>query len=138
MANLKGWWEELTDGIEETPEYQAECFAIKIAMEIGKRIKELNITKMELAKNLGVSKSYISQILQGSNNMTILTICKIAKALGMKPDIDLQKIDYAQKMTDFLFASFDEEESEPNPLYDANDTKLGCEEGKLPAFAKVS
>ena len=134
MANLKGWWEELTDGIEETPEYQAESFAIKIAMEIGKRIEELNITKMELAKNLGVSKSYISQILQGSNNMTILTICKIAKALGMEPNIDLQKIDYAQKMTDFLFASFDEEESEPNPLYNANDTKLGCKEG----FAKVS
>ncbi len=138
MANLKGWWEELTDGIEETPEYQAESFAIKIAMEIGKRIEELNINKIEFARKLGVTNSYVSQILQGINNMTILTICKIAKALGMEPDIDLRKIDYSQNMTDSLFALFGEEESEPNPLYNANDTKLRREEGKFLALAEAS
>ena len=68
----------------------SEEIAFRIALEINERLKNIGMPKKNFAKSLGVSRPYVSQILQGENNMTILTICKIADALGMRPVIQLR------------------------------------------------
>lgn len=52
-------------------------------------LEDMNISKKELARRLGKSRSYVSQILSGSRNMTLGTLSDICFALGFKPEIKL-------------------------------------------------
>ncbi len=52
-------------------------------------MEDNSISKKELARRLGKSKSYITQILSGSRNMTLGTLSDICNALGFKPKIQL-------------------------------------------------
>lgn len=52
-------------------------------------MEDNSISKKELARRLGKSKSYITQVLNGSRNMTIGTLSDICNALGFKPKIQL-------------------------------------------------
>ena len=56
---------------------------------IGKRIRELRMVKgwsqQELAYRVGMEKSNLSVIETGKSNPQLLTICKIACALGVQP-----------------------------------------------------
>lgn len=57
----------------------------KDAEKLGKNLKEIRIkkeiTQTELAKTLGVDKSFISNIENGKNNPTLSTITNLAKSL---------------------------------------------------------
>ena len=44
---------------------------------------EKNLTLSELSRMSGVAKSHISNIESGEKNPTILTLCKLAKALDV-------------------------------------------------------
>jgi transcriptional regulator with XRE-family HTH domain len=81
MANLVAWWEELNRELAKTPEYLAESLAFRLSLEIYSQMKEAGLSQTAFAKRLGVSKAYVSQILEGKTNMTILSLAKIAKAL---------------------------------------------------------
>ncbi|MCK4541918.1 MAG: helix-turn-helix transcriptional regulator [Spirochaetales bacterium] len=91
MATYIGKWEDIVNKAIETPEYQADKIAFQIAIRIGELLDETNISRRDLAKKLKVSKSYVTQILQGVNNMTILTLCKIASALNVEAAVELRE-----------------------------------------------
>ena len=46
-------------------------------------MEDTNVTKNELARRLGKSKSYVSQVLSGARNMTLGTLSDIAFELGL-------------------------------------------------------
>jgi transcriptional regulator with XRE-family HTH domain len=50
-------------------------------------MEDLNITKAQLAKKLGKSKSFVTQVLSGSRNMTLGSFSDICFALGFKPTV---------------------------------------------------
>ncbi len=52
-------------------------------------LEDLEISKIELAKRLGKSKSYVSQVLSGARNMTLGTLSDICFAIGFKPEVKL-------------------------------------------------
>lgn len=52
-------------------------------------MEDMDITKKELAKMLGKSKSFVSQLLSGSRNMTLGTLSDVSFALGFTPEINL-------------------------------------------------
>lgn len=54
-----------------------------IAIKILRYLREHKITQKELADRLGFSPQYVSKIVKGSENLTLETICKIQKALGI-------------------------------------------------------
>jgi len=55
----------------------------------GKRLREVRLKKKKLqgdiAKKLGVHRSYISGLERGKRNPSLLTINKMAGALGVAP-----------------------------------------------------
>ena len=55
----------------------------------GKRIREIRLKKKmsqgDIAKKLGVHRSYISGLERGKRNPSLLTINKMAKAIGVEP-----------------------------------------------------
>jgi len=56
---------------------------IMIAME------DLKISKSDLAKKIGKSKSYITQILSGSRNMTLTSLSDLCFELDIIPDVKI-------------------------------------------------
>jgi len=52
-------------------------------------LEDLEVNKKELARRLGKSRSYVTQILSGSRNMTLGSFSDICFALGFKPEINL-------------------------------------------------
>jgi len=57
--------------------------------KFGKRLREIRLKKKmsqgDIAKKLGVHRSYISGLERGKRNPSLLTINKMAKAVGVKP-----------------------------------------------------
>jgi transcriptional regulator with XRE-family HTH domain len=52
-------------------------------------MEDESISKADLARLLGKSKSYVSQILSGARNMTLGSLSDICFSLGFKPRIEL-------------------------------------------------
>ena len=71
------------------PEYVAEGLAIKVTEEMLECLELKGVSQSWLADQMGVSRAHISRILNARPNMTLLTIAKIAVALGVKPDVCL-------------------------------------------------
>ena len=57
------------------------------AVQLGEKMKSLDISRDELAKKLGVTKGRISQLLNHPGNISIGKMIKYASALGMKVSI---------------------------------------------------
>jgi transcriptional regulator with XRE-family HTH domain len=59
----------------------------KILVSFGKRVKEerlkLNLSQEQLAERAGLHRTYIGMIERGEKNITLINICKIAKALDI-------------------------------------------------------
>ena len=88
----------MTDFLEQWAnqnEANAKLFAQEVLItqateEIRKAMEEANINKAELAKRMDVSKGHISQILNGSRNMTLRTLADICFALDYQPSLRLE------------------------------------------------
>jgi transcriptional regulator with XRE-family HTH domain len=57
--------------------------------KFGKALREIRLKKKlsqgDIAKKLGVHRSYISGLEHGKRNPSLLTIKKMAKAIGVEP-----------------------------------------------------
>jgi len=71
------------------PEFVAEGLAIKVTEEMLECLGQKGLSQSWLAEQMGVSRAHVSRILNARPNMTLLTIAKIAVALGIKPDVCL-------------------------------------------------
>ena len=56
-----------------------------IALAVIRRLKELGLSKKELAEKMNCSPQYISKLVRGQENLTLETIAKLEECL----DIDL-------------------------------------------------
>lgn len=57
--------------------------------KFGKALREIrlkkNLSQGDIAEKLGVHRSYISGLERGKRNPSLLTIKKMAKAIGVEP-----------------------------------------------------
>lgn len=79
---LENW---LDESEENRRLYAQEDLILQVTEAIWERMSELNVSKKDLAEKLGRSKSYITQVLSGSRNMTLRTLADIAFTLDMEP-----------------------------------------------------
>ena len=81
----------MTDIAQSTTAQRARDLArgsylFRVTEDILVAMEDLGVTKSELAKRLGKSKPRITQLLNGSSNMTIGTLSDIAVELGLNLD----------------------------------------------------
>ncbi|MFL0250131.1 helix-turn-helix domain-containing protein [Clostridium neuense] len=79
---------------------------------LGKRIREerlkLNLTQEQLAESIDVSNSYIGLIERGERSVTLETLVKIAKRLGvtvdylLKESIELENDNFIDQLKQLL------------------------------------
>jgi transcriptional regulator with XRE-family HTH domain len=67
------------------PDFVAEGLSIVIIENALKVMNEKGISRADLAREMGVPKSQISRIFNAPPNLTLLSIARIAVALGVEP-----------------------------------------------------
>ncbi len=81
------------DRLTSTPEGKRLLDQERLIMQATERIVELmqeqSVTRTELAKRLGRSKGWISQLLAGEANFTLRTLADVFGALGQRPVVDV-------------------------------------------------
>ena len=71
----------------ESPAYLLTLYQNEIFREVHGYMQEKGITQKELAKKLGVSDAYVSQILNGKFNFTLKKLIELGMAIGKIPKI---------------------------------------------------
>jgi antitoxin component HigA of HigAB toxin-antitoxin module len=79
-SKLISRWKNATP--QEQRHFAQEGLILAVSEEILEALDQANMSKAELARELGTSKSHISQCLTGARNMTLRTLADIAWALN--------------------------------------------------------
>lgn len=85
--------DELMAKFSGDPEYLAEKLALEIVAQLCLAMDRQGLSGKELAESIGTSPAFVSQVLNGKPNLTLLTLCKFAAALGMVPQVPLQPLE---------------------------------------------
>ena len=71
------WYRDLAND----PDYLAEDAKIGFAVGVERRMRQLGMSKAELARQLATSPAYITKILRGDSNLTIHSMVALAQAV---------------------------------------------------------
>ncbi|MDQ3110386.1 MAG: helix-turn-helix transcriptional regulator [Bacteroidota bacterium] len=81
------------------PDYWMENVQNEIYHALKAYMKTKKINQTELAKELGFTKSYVSQVLHGNFNHSVYKLIELALAIGKAPEIKFINLqDYIYKM----------------------------------------
>lgn len=82
--------EQLVEKFRDDPDYVAEQMVLAFGESMVECMSQRQFNRAELANRMGVSKAYITRILNGKPNMTIRTMAGIAVALKAKLDVTME------------------------------------------------
>ena len=83
MIEKAGLLDRYVEEYERDPQYIAEGLAIDLLENAIFIMQQKNLTRAEVARRMGVSRSAVTQLFgRGSHNLTLLTIAKLADAIG--------------------------------------------------------
>lgn len=74
-------------------EYWLSKIQIDLFNQVSSYLENNNIKRSELAKKLGVTKGYISQILKGDSDHRISKMVELSLAIGLIPDIRFRNLE---------------------------------------------
>ena len=74
--------EDLFRSAEESPSYWTQVALLEFLQSLDALMESQGLSKKKLAELIGVSAPTLSRWLNGSENLTVSTMCRIAHALG--------------------------------------------------------
>jgi transcriptional regulator with XRE-family HTH domain len=83
-----------------------EILITDVTEAIWKAIEETGITKADLAEKMGTTKSHVSQVLNGSRNMTLRTLADICFGLECEPTFHLEQKSQTNKWESIRYDVF--------------------------------
>ena len=98
-------------------DYWQDVAQTDFAREMHCRMKERGISAAELARRMGTSKAYVSQLLDGGN-FTLLTMVKVAMALGAVVRVQLEGQEERARLTDEAKVANDRQRDIPEDWHD--------------------
>lgn len=78
---LETWYKEKLEKFREDMDFLTEAATLDFTEKIVDKMQMRGITRADLADKLGVSRPFITKLLNGNPNMTIRTVVSIAHAL---------------------------------------------------------
>lgn len=76
-----------------SPEYWLEILQNELFRQVTEYLKSEQINQTQLAEKLGVSKGYISQIMNGNFNFTFKKLIELSLAIGKAPVLEFKPMD---------------------------------------------
>lgn len=77
----------------QSKEYWITKIQIDLFNEVEAYMKANNLTRTQFAEKLGVSKGYISQILNGEADHRISKLVELALSIGLVPSVSFEKME---------------------------------------------
>jgi plasmid maintenance system antidote protein VapI len=65
-----------------SPDYWHEIPVVEFTEDLWRLMEEKKVSRAELARRIGTSRAYITKLLGGNANFTLMTMVKLAMALG--------------------------------------------------------
>ncbi len=93
----KTQFEQLMESPEFRKLYAIEGLVTEAGEFIARLLQEKGVTKAELARRLGKSRAYITQMLSGSANLTVRTLAEVAYALGVEVKLEAVPIEAVER-----------------------------------------
>jgi transcriptional regulator with XRE-family HTH domain len=90
------WFERSLAKRAATPEFLEDRIRYQITEQIVEALEEQGLQRRDLADRMGVSAALVSRLLNGSPNLTISTLARVASALGLDVDVRLSAIGKAR------------------------------------------
>lgn len=90
-------------------EYWLSKIQIDLFNQVSDYLEKNNMNRSELAKKLGVTKGYVSQILNGDSDHRLSKMVELSLAIGLIPDLRFKNLEEYLK-TDEKFRDKDEKE----------------------------
>lgn len=104
----------------KTEEYWFETIQNEIYRQVEAFLCENDLTKSQFAEKLGVTKGYVSQILNGNYNATLKKLIELSLAVEMAPVFDFQNLN------EYIKEDFRKRyEMQYNPLFNLPITQNG-------------
>lgn len=66
-----------------------EDLLLEVTETLTQALEDAGVTRTELARRLGRTPGYVSQVFGGGRNLTLRTVADIATALSMRPTLKL-------------------------------------------------
>lgn len=85
-------FKDLIQDAKSREDYWIEDAVLQFTMRLHEEMQKQGISKTELAGRIGASQPYVTRILKGRDNLTIATMVKLARAVGLKVQISLDGI----------------------------------------------
>ena len=86
---MNKWYDGFAASIRDTPEYQAERVLLDIEEQILRQMDRQGTSRAGLARSLGVSRPFVTRLLNGNPNLTVKTIARVALSLGLNVEVTL-------------------------------------------------
>jgi transcriptional regulator with XRE-family HTH domain len=107
-AHVKDKFEEFVANGERRRLFERESLAFDAAELISLLMEEKQVTKAELARRVGKTRGDITQLLNGSRNMTMHTLADLAFALGARIELKArpcprQQVEKSAAKTHYLY-----------------------------------
>lgn len=83
------WFKNLLNTYKDDLEFRTEEVILDFTEKIVTKMDDMNVNRTNLAEKLGVSKAFITKLLNGNPNLTIKTMMSIAFALDCELNLDL-------------------------------------------------
>lgn len=74
-----------------------EDAVVNVTEELLVRMEDLELSKAELARLVGKSRSSITKMLDGDRNMTLRSLVTLATALGLRPEVVFHSLDIGER-----------------------------------------
>jgi len=81
----------------EKIEHDSKIIMFKFLSIVEKEMALRNMSKKELAKQLGTSPSYITQLFRGTKNINLLKLAQLQHLFGIEFNIKAQKSELPKK-----------------------------------------
>ncbi|NLE62945.1 MAG: helix-turn-helix transcriptional regulator [Bacteroidales bacterium] len=77
----------------KSPEYWISKIQIELFNELEQYMKKNNLNRTKLAEKLGVTKGYITQVLNGDFDHRLSKLVELSLAIGLVPNVKFEKVD---------------------------------------------
>lgn len=85
------------DELIKSPEYWLQQLQLDLCQMVERYIEKKGITRSEFARQLGTSRSYVSQLLGGDFDSKLSKLVELSLACGMLPSLKFTPMDEAER-----------------------------------------